>query len=361
MLHQRTINVFLVGPGLIGTALLEQIKNQREVLNGEGIEINVLGIADSKHMILDEKHFDLNEWRNILDNEGEECDLMEFVQEAEALQIELEEPFTDGVFVDCTASEKLTEFYEQVFSGELHIVTPNKKAASGPYRLYHDLKEVAGDNEVKFLYETNVGAGLPVISTLRDLVLTGDKVTKIEAILSGTLSYIFNTFVAGQKFSEVVKVAQEKGYTEPDPRDDLNGMDVARKILILAREAGYSLEMDDIELENLVPESAREVEGVDEFFVELEKADAEFTQKVEAAAAEGKVLRYIAKLDGDKVKVALEAVDSDHPFYNMAGSDNIVSFWTERYQETPLVVKGPGAGAEVTAAGVFADILKVAS
>jgi len=218
---------------------------------------------------------------------------------------------------------------------------------------------LAKKNDVKFLYETNVGAGLPVITTLNDLKNSGDKILKIEGVLSGTLSYIFNNFGASSKFSEVVKQAKEKGFTEPDPRDDLNGMDVARKILILSREVGLNLSLEEVQINNILPESCIKASTVDDFFAELEKSNGYFDDLRNRAEKEGKVLRFIAKMENGQASVGLESVDQKNPFYALDGSDNMISFTTDRYLERPLVIKGPGAGAEVTAAGVFAEIISL--
>lgn len=350
----KKIRILQVGLGLIGGTLLAQIKEEMAELVASGCEIRVVGLANSQKMVFDQVGVDLADWKARLAG-GQVVDLEKMIAEAAAMKADNE----SWVLVDCTASEAMTEVYGAALGAGLSVVTPNKKACSGDFTVYESLKKLASQKGVKFLYETNVGAGLPIIGTLQDLRKTGDQIVKIEAILSGTLSYIFNTFDQTMKFSEVVKGAQEKGYTEPDPRDDLNGMDVARKILILAREAGHMVEMKDVEVESLVPESAREVESVDEFFAALAAEDGVFAEKMAEAVGVGKVLRYIASFEKGKAKVSLQAVGADHPFYAMAGSDNIVSFMTKRYCETPLVVKGPGAGAEVTAAGVFADLLKV--
>jgi aspartokinase/homoserine dehydrogenase 1 len=265
----------------------------------------------------------------------------------------------NSVFVDCTSSEEVADFYETILEANISIVTPNKKASSGSLIRYRNLKSIAFKRGVKFLYETNVGAGLPVINTMNDLLLSGDKVISIEAVLSGTLNYIFSSFEAGRNFSDVVKEAKEKGYTEPDPRDDLNGMDVARKILILAREAGWDLELKDIKVENLVPQSCRGEMSIEKFFTELTKHDNDFENLRKQAADRNEKLRYMAVLDNGKVSIQLKSVDNQHPFYSLSGSDNIILFTTERYHERPMVIRGPGAGADVTAAGVFADIIRI--
>jgi aspartokinase/homoserine dehydrogenase 1 len=261
--------------------------------------------------------------------------------------------------VDCTSSEAVTEFYESILSSNISIVTPNKKANSGTYQKYQTLKSAAFKRGVKFLYETNVGAGLPVINTLNDLLISGDHVIGIEAVLSGTLNYIFSSYKAGDKFSEVVKQAKEKGYTEPDPRDDLNGMDVARKVLILSRESGLPFELEDIQVENLVPENCRGEMSMDEFFKKLETHNALFEKLRAEAESRNEKLRYMAVLQDGKTQIRLGSVNDKHPFYSLSGSDNIILLTTERYHDRPMVIRGPGAGAEVTAAGVFADIIRI--
>ncbi|HEX7017258.1 MAG TPA: bifunctional aspartate kinase/homoserine dehydrogenase I, partial [Cyclobacteriaceae bacterium] len=249
--------------------------------------------------------------------------------------------------------------YESILISNVSIVTPNKKANSSSLEQYQRLRSIAFRRGVKFLYETNVGAGLPVINTMNDLLLSGDKVISIEAVLSGTLNYIFSTFVEGRRFSDVVREAKANGYTEPDPRDDLNGMDVARKILILAREAGWELEPSHIRVENLVPEPCRGDMSVTEFLDCLAKHDDHFEAMRREAEDQGKKLRYMAVLRDGVVTIGLTAVDAQHPFYSLSGTDNIILLTTERYHERPMVIRGPGAGAAVTAAGVFADIIRI--
>jgi aspartokinase/homoserine dehydrogenase 1 len=266
---------------------------------------------------------------------------------------------SNSIFVDCTSSTDVTAFYEQILSANISIVTPNKKANSSSMQDYTVLKSTAFKRGVKFLYETNVGAGLPVINTMNDLLLSGDKVLRIEAVLSGTLNFIFSSFEEGRKFSDVVKEAKAKGYTEPDPRDDLNGMDVARKILILSRETGLSMELEDIGVENLVPESCRGNMTVEQFFAAIEQHDTEFEKLRKKAADKNEKLRYMAILDNGDVTIKLASVDDKHPFYSLSGSDNIILMTTERYHDRPMVIRGPGAGAGVTAAGVFADVIRI--
>jgi aspartokinase/homoserine dehydrogenase 1 len=265
------------------------------------------------------------------------------------------------VFIDCTAADEIVEYYETILSSSISVVTPNKRANSGKYEDYKKLKLAAIQHDVKYLYETNVGAGLPVINTLNDLLSSGDKVLKIEAVLSGSVSYIFNNFKGERKFSDIVREAKELGYTEPDPRDDLSGLDVARKILILARETGLPLELSDVHIHQFLPDACMQAKTVDEFFLELEKANPIFEEKKRQAESKNCVLRFIAVLEDGKAEVKLVEVDATHPFYNLSGSDNIIAYTTERYRERPLVVKGAGAGAEVTAAGVFANVVWIAN
>jgi aspartokinase/homoserine dehydrogenase 1 len=263
------------------------------------------------------------------------------------------------VFVDNTASPKPIAFYEDVFKSNISVVTCNKIGNSASYSQYKTFRDTARKHGVDFFYETNVGAGLPIIRTLKDLMSSGDRVQRIEAILSGTISFIFNHFKGNANFHDVVKEAQEKGYTEPDPRDDLSGKDFMRKMLILARDAGYEMEEADVQIENILPQACLDAQSVDDFYAALKSEDAFFANLKDQAEAGKKVLRYIGKLEDGKASITLQMVDENHPFYMLSGSDNIISFTTDRYKERPLVVKGPGAGAEVTAAGVFADLINV--
>ncbi|MDQ3393898.1 MAG: bifunctional aspartate kinase/homoserine dehydrogenase I [Bacteroidota bacterium] len=350
----RTLNIFLVGLGLIGGTLLEQIKKQANYLREERLlNINIIGIANSKKMFFNEDGIDISFWKENIQTMNGKTSLDGFVAKMKELNL------PNSIFVDCTSSEEVIKYYKEILKSSISIVTPNKLANSSSFNDYQKLQKTAFRYGVKFLYETNVGAGLPVINTLKDLKYSGDQILKIEGILSGTLSYIFNTFKEGENFSDVVKEAKKRGFTEPDPRDDLNGKDVARKILILSREAGLSLEPEEIVVENILPEACLKAKNVEEFFEQLEKANPEFEKRRKDAENNGQVLRFIASLESGRAKVSLEAVDSTHPFYNLSGSDNIVSYTTERYKDRPLVVKGPGAGAEVTAAGVFAEIISI--
>jgi len=350
----KTIHLFVVGTGLIGSTLLKQIEAQREyLLKTYNLEFKIVAVADVFKCAFDTEGIELTNWQEKLQNSEMPMSIDNFVNQMCQLNL------LNSVFVDNTASKDVAAMYQKILSSSISIVTPNKIASSSDYKHYTNLKNTAKNRNVFFLYETNVGAALPVISTLKDLTNSGDKIVKIEAILSGTLSYIFNNFDGSMPFSQVVKKAKELGYTEPDPRLDLNGSDVARKILILSRESGVEMEFDEVKINGFVPESCMKAPSVDEFFVELEKYDHHFAQLHADAKAEGKVLRFIAQLEKQKASLSLQAVDQNHAFYNLSGSDNIIAFTTMRYIDRPLVVKGSGAGAEVTAAGVFADIIRI--
>lgn len=353
-----TLNLYLVGAtGLIGSTLLRQIQEQKEYLKQrKNLNIRLVGITNTKKMLLDEGGISLENWKEELLKKGEIANIGSFVSDVQDLNL----PYS--VFVDCTADKNIVQYYYSLLSSSVSIVTPNKVANSGRYEQYYMLQKAAQKHGVKFLYETNVGAGLPIINTLQGLITSGDKINKIEAVLSGTLAYIFNNFKVGDRFVDVVKEAKEKGYTEPDPRDDLSGQDVARKILILSREAGLKLEPEDVKIINLLNDACLNAPSVDAFFEELEKDNDRFEKLLQDAQANDEVLRFIATLDSDnKASIGLKTVGRSHPFFNLAGSENIISFTTERYKYNPLVVKGPGAGAEVTASGVFADIMSISS
>ncbi len=350
----KTLNVFIMGVGLIGGTLINQIaKHNRELEKEHALKINIVGMTNSKKMIFDPEGLEADQWKDHLLNDGKKSSIAGFIDNMVGLNLQ------NSVFVDCTSNAEVINGYEKILAHSISITTPNKLASSGDFGLFKSLKSLALKNDVKFLYETNVGAGLPVITTLNDLKYSGDKILKIEGVLSGTLSYIFNSFVKGTDFSDVVKQAKEKGFTEPDPRDDLNGMDVARKILILSREVGLDLSLDDVEIKNILPDECIKAGSVEEFFKELEIANPYFDDLRNKAEENGKVLRFLAKMENGKACVGLEAVNQANPFYALDGSDNMISFTTDRYHERPLVIKGPGAGAEVTAAGVFAEIISI--
>jgi aspartokinase/homoserine dehydrogenase 1 len=352
---EKSVNIFLVGTGLIGGTLLKQINNQVNYLAKEfGLDFKIIGLANSRKMLINSRGIDVINWKEELSSNGSQTSLEKFIAKIRELNL------SNSIFIDCTASREVVDKYPDIFCSNVSIVTPNKIANSSRYSYYMELKQSALKHNVKFLYETNVGAGLPIIGTLKDLVSSGDEIQKIEGILSGTLSYIFNSFSEKDTFSEVVKLAKEKGYTEPDPREDLSGMDVARKLLILAREAGLNLELEDIEIEKILPAEVEKAKSVDEFFLKLKKYDKDFECMRQEAAARGNLYRYIASLENGKARISMQQVDADHPFYYLSGIDNVIAFTTKYNQERPVVVKGPGAGADVTASGVFADIIRAA-
>ncbi len=349
----KTLHLFLAGTGLIGSTLLRQLKENLAFLRKQRrVDIKLIGLANVNRMYFDEKGISLERWATQLEETGEPTVIAHFVDRMLALNL------PNSIFLDCTASDEPAGHYVRILQSNVSVVTPNKRANSGSYADYERLHTATVDRGSHFYYETNVGAGLPIINTMNDLIASGDKIIKIEAVLSGTLSYVFNSFDGSKPFSQVIAEAQSLGYTEPDPRIDLSGLDVARKILILAREAGVQMEMEDIELESLLPEPCRQAKSVAEFFATLTSFDADMEARRSKAAHQSKVLRYMATLQNNRARVALLAVDLNHPFYFLSGTDNVVSYTTTRYKERPLIVRGPGAGAEVTAAGVFADVLR---
>lgn len=351
----RSVNLFLVGSGLIGSAVLKMIENQYQYLAEKYlIDVRLTGLANTKKMLLLADGIPLDSWVKQLETEGETSDLNTFIAKMNGMNL------PNSIFIDCTSSETVAQSYPAVLSSSVSVVTPNKKANSTSQRYWKQLQETALRHNVKFLYETNVGAGLPIVETIHHQISTGDRIHSIEGILSGTLSYLFNSYDGSESFSSLLKKAKELGYTEPDPRDDLNGFDVARKLLILARESGFELEFEDIELQNLVPEEARTAPDVDSFFEILAQHDDSFAKLLKEATSEGKVLRYVARFEPGKATVKLQMVDASHPFYHVKESDNILVIHSDHYHTRPMVISGPGAGASVTAAGVIADILRIA-
>ena len=345
--------LFIAGTGIVGSSLLKQIERQQETLLKEHrLKVNLMGIANSRKMVTDKKSIPLDKCREILRESGEKSDTEGFIQEMVKMN------FRNSVFIDCTADMQVAMRYKQILSGYVSVVTANKIACSSDYSYYQDLKKIANERGVRFMYETTVGAGLPIIKTINDLVLSGDKIHRIEAVLSGTLNFIFNEIGPDLPLSVAIKKAKEKGFSEPDPRIDLSGTDVVRKILILSREAGFALEKKDVTVKSFLPESCFNG-SIDEFFEEVRKYDDEFEDRRKKLVAEKKKWRFLASLDNGIAKVELVTVDQSHPSYDLAGSNNIVLLTTDRYKELPMVIKGYGAGAEVTAAGVFADLMRV--
>lgn len=358
-LSKTPLAVGVIGPGLIGSTLLEQFSDQAATLKEEfNIDLRVLGIMGSTRMVLDEGGIDLSCWRTALEERGEAADMAKF-----SSHICCNHFVPNAVIVDCTASAAVAEHYYQWLSNGVHLITPNKKANSGPLDQYLRLRELQRKSYTHYFYEATVGAGLPIVSTLRGLLETGDKVQQIEGIFSGTLSYIFNGFSGAKAFSEIVKEAKEAGFTEPDPRDDLSGTDVARKVIILARECGMRLELEDIPVQSLVPGPLQDVTTAEEYMRRLPEFDAEMEARRAEAEETGQVLRYVGVVDAvsNEGRVELRKYPTSHAFAQLSGSDNIIAFTTQRYQRQPLIVRGPGAGAEVTAGGVFCDMLRLAS
>ncbi|MBT8066556.1 MAG: bifunctional aspartate kinase/homoserine dehydrogenase I [Gammaproteobacteria bacterium] len=354
-LSAKTLSVGLIGPGTVGTALLRQIEKQSEKLARDfNLDLRVRAIARSQKMLLGDRRVDISRWQDDFDTAATETDLEAFEQHINP------DHLPHAVIIDCTASEHIASRYAGWLSRGIHVITPNKKAFSSAYQDYAALQDAADKGSSHYFYETTVGAALPVISTLCDLIYTGDEIRSIRGIFSGTLAYLFNVYDASKPFSEIVRIAKENGYTEPDPRDDLSGMDVARKLTILAREIGRHIEIGDFPVQSLVPEALRDC-STEEFLDRLPEYDDEIAATYKQAVAENKQLRYIASFNADgDAAVALEAVDSSHPFCNINLTDNVVQFETERYCDNPLVIQGPGAGPEVTAAGIFADLLRLA-
>ena len=355
-LSHKTISIGLIGPGIVGRALLRQLEKQADRLAEQfNLDLRVRAIARSTSMVLGERRIDLSDWDSSWDEHAVETDLDAFEAHVNP------DHLPHAVIIDCTASEYVASKYADWLSRGVHVITPNKKAFSGDYAAYRGLQAAADHGSSHYFYETTVGAGLPVISTLCDLMYTGDEVRSVTGIFSGTLAYLFNVYDGTTPFSEIVRVAREHGYTEPDPRDDLSGMDVARKLTILARELGLQIGIGDFPVRSLVPEALKDC-SIDEFLERLPEYDADIDKLYREAVAADRQLRYVATLDAEgNAAVGLEAVEASHAFCNINLTDNIVQFESARYSENPLVIQGPGAGPEVTAGGVFSDLLRLAN
>lgn len=349
----KQLNLYITGTGNVGAKLLDQLKQQIAFLQNQlKLQVRVTGISNSRKMLLDEEGIDLDNWKAKLD-QGNTAGLADFVNGI------IQRNLRNTIFVDITASDQVAAVYGELLQKSISVVACNKVAASSAYQNYKKLKELSREFNSRFLFETNVGAGLPVIATLNDLVQSGDRVHKIQAVLSGTLNFVFNNYDGSRPFSDVVRQAQAEGYTEPDPRLDLGGTDVMRKIMILAREAGQTLEMDDISNHSFMPPSC--MQGtVEDFYASMKKEEAHFNQLLEKANAAGCKLKFVATYENGKASVGLQHINPGHDLYHLYGKDNVVLFYTDRYKEQPLVIKGAGAGAEVTASGVFADIMRAA-
>ena len=351
----QVLNLFICGTGTVGGSLIEQIRCQQQKLMQErGLKLKVVGIADGHRALFTRAGIDLASYREEMEEKGIPSSAAVLHDEIIGMNI------FNSVFVDCTASAEVASLYKEFLMHNISVVAANKIAASSDYSIYSELKQIARRRGVKFLFETNVGAGLPIINTINDLINSGDKILKIEAVLSGTLNYIFNKISADVPFSQTIKMAQEERYSEPDPRIDLSGKDVIRKLVILAREAGYKLEQTDVEKHLFVPSDF--FEGpLEEFWKKVPSLDADFEARRRKLESENKRWRFVAKLENGKGSVSLQEVDSKHPFYGLEGSNNIILLTTERYKEYPMMIQGYGAGASVTAAGVFADIMSIAN
>jgi aspartokinase/homoserine dehydrogenase 1 len=349
------LNVFLLGIGLVGGNLLEQLKQQQpKLLKEKHLKIKLAGVANSKKMLFNRDGIDIATFREKMMTEGIESSLEQFKNKIIDLNI------YNSIFVDCTANDHAAGLYADLLNANISIVTANKVAASSEYENYALLKKTAKRKGAKFLFETNVGAGLPIITTLNDLVNSGDTILKIEAVLSGTLNFIFNNISEKIPLSQTIRMAKDQGFAEPDPRIDLSGVDVARKLLILVRESGYQFDMKDIKINTFIP--SKYFEGsVDDFWKNIPEMDAEFEENRKKLVADGKFWRFVAKFENGKAEIGLQEISGGHPFADLQGSNNLVMFTTERYQEYPMMIKGYGAGAAVTAAGVFADIIRVSN
>ena len=350
---RKTLALAVVGVGNIGGTLLRQLHEQRAYLLAQGFDVKVVGVANSRRFALAAGGIDLTRWREELAASRRPMDPYALAKQIAELDL------TNAALVDCTADAAVVDAYPAFVNANLHIITPNKRANVLPWPRYAALMELLAARRKHFLYETNVGAGLPIMSTLRDLVASGDVIAKIEGIFSGTLSYMFNTFDGTVPFSSLVRDAHQMGLTEPDPRDDLSGQDVARKLLILARQSGSKMEIEDVRVDSLVP--PRLARGIfsPRFFASLARHDGEMATRLQRARSHKAVLRYVGTLEGGRARAHMKEFSRDHPLAATKGSDNIIAFTTKRYAATPLVVQGPGAGADVTAMGVFSDILKL--
>jgi aspartokinase/homoserine dehydrogenase 1 len=348
---KKQINVFIAGVGTVGGRLIAQLGRQRQHLSDElRLNLRVIGVANSRRAVFADDGVDLDTLAADL-TDADEIAITAFTDKIIA------DNLRNSVFVDVTASAAVVETYQKLLEKSISVIACNKIAASAEYETYLRLKDTAREFGANFFFETNVGAGLPVINTLNDLLRSGDRVRRIEAVLSGTLNFVFNHYDGSMGFAEVVRQAQDEGYTEPDPRLDLSGTDVARKILILAREAGHRIEMDEIQNAGFLPASCL-AGSVNDFYTELGRHEAHFRQLLDDALERGMTLKYIASFEGGEASVGLQAIGPEHNFARLSGKDNAVLFYTDRYPEQPLVIKGAGAGADVTAAGVFADIIR---
>ena len=351
--NTKQLNLFVMGVGNVGEKFIEQINQQKKFLK-ENLKINlrVIAVSNSRKMLFDEDGIDLKDWKNLL-NDGEIANKENFISKVKSLN------FRNSIFVDITANETVAQTYEHYLKQNIAVVTCNKIACSSAFDNYKNLKNLSRKYNAPFLFETNVGAGLPIIDTLKHLIASGDKVNKIQAVLSGSLNFIFNNFGESYNFHDVVKEAGVQGFTEPDPKIDLSGVDVARKILILIRESGYKMEIEDIENNCFLPDECMKTDNNEDFFKSLLTHSAHFEKLLAEAKSKDSRIKFVAKFDNGKASVGLQFIPKESPFYNLEGKDNIVEFYTDRYADQPLIIKGAGAGAAVTASGIFADVIRI--
>jgi len=350
--HYKELHLFMAGTGLVGSRLLNQIRLQQEkFLINHRLKVNLIGLTNSRKMLIQPGGIDIEHYNDLLDN-GRKTNLDDFCKEMVSLN------YRNSVFIDCTASADVAKLYKKIFNSYASVVTANKIACSSAYSNYKDLKNTAKSRGVRFIFETNVGAGLPIINTINDLINSGDKILEIQAVLSGTLNFIFNTISKDIPLSETIRLAKEEGFSEPDPRIDLSGVDVVRKLLILSRESGYQIEEKDVKISPILPDEYFKGD-LDAFWEKIKKYDAEFEKKRLEIEKNNKKWRFVAQLKDGKTSVKLLAVGSDHPLFPLEGSNNIIMLTTERYKELPMIIKGYGAGADVTAAGIFADVIRI--
>jgi aspartokinase/homoserine dehydrogenase 1 len=350
---KQRLGLAMIGVGNVGSAVLRQLEQQRSYLLSKGFDVTVVGLANSQRFIVDANGINLKTWKDQLHGSSGRMDARAFAQRVAGMEL------TNAALVDCTVGPTIVDAYPAFIDANMHIITPNKWANALPWQRYSALMNTLAARKRHFLFEANVGAGLPIVSTLRDLIASGDEIVRIEGILSGTLSYLFNTFDGSVPFSALVRDAHRMGFTEPDPREDLSGQDVARKLLILARQIGLTMDLGDVKVDSLVPKALSRGKYTSAFLTAFARYDDDMAERVRRAASRGAVLRYVGTLANGRAQAGLKEYPRNHPVASAKGSDNVIAFTTKRYARTPLVVQGPGAGADVTAMGVFSDILKL--